>query len=76
MELLCDGYRERPVPVLDPTVREFQPRRAAAAAAPQRINDIAEQEELKSERVLNMYLIPTESNRGRVLRTEYCFARH
>ena len=46
MELSCDSYQERPVPVLDPTVREFQPRRAAAAAAAQRIKDIVQQEEL------------------------------
>ena len=46
MELSCDSYQESQVSVLDPTVREFQPRRAAAAAAPLRIKDIAQQDEL------------------------------
>ena len=45
MELSCDSYQERPVSVLDATVREFQPRRAAAAVAAQRIKDIAQQKE-------------------------------
>ena len=43
MELSCDSYQEHPVPVLDQTVREFQPRHAAAPAA-QHIKDIAQQE--------------------------------
>ena len=46
MELSCDSYQESRVPVLDPTVREFQPKCDAAAAAAQRIKDIAQQEEL------------------------------
>ena len=46
MELSCDSYQESQVSVLDPTVREFQPRRAAAAAAALRIKDIAQQDEL------------------------------
>ena len=46
MELSCYSYQERRVPVLDPTAREFQPRRSVAAAAAQHIKDIAQQEEL------------------------------
>ena len=45
MELSCDRYQERRVRVLDPTVREFQPRRDAAVGAAQRIKDIAEEAE-------------------------------
>ena len=46
MELSCDSYQERGVPVLDPTAREFRPRRDVAAAAALRIKDIAQQEKL------------------------------
>ena len=46
MELSCDRYQERGVPGLDPAAREFRPRRYAAAAAAQRIKDIAQQGEL------------------------------
>jgi len=46
MELSCDSYQERRAPVLDPTAKEFRPRRNAAAAAAQRIKDIVQQEEL------------------------------
>ena len=68
MELSCDSYQEHGVPLLNPTAREFRPRPDAAAAAAQRIKDIAQQEELYSARALYCVF---DTNR-RVSRPENC----
>ena len=63
--------------MLDPTAREFRPRRDAAVTAAQCIKDIAQQKKnCNPYEHFVMYLIPTESNRGRVSRPENCIALH